>query len=59
MNQHSIEKVANAIVYFVNSNVEHFGKTKLMKLICFSDKYHLETYGRTIFFDDYYKLIPN
>ena len=43
MNQYSIEKVANAIVYFVNSKVEHFGKTKLMKLMYFADKYHLET----------------
>jgi uncharacterized phage-associated protein len=56
MNQYSIEKVANAIVYFVESDMEHFGKTKLMKLMYFADKSHLENYGRTIFFDDYYKL---
>jgi len=56
MNQYSIEKVANAIIYFVDSKVEHFGKTKLMKLMYFADKNHLEKYGRTIFFDDYYKL---
>lgn len=56
MNQYNIKKVANAIVYFVESNVEHFGKTKLMKLMYFADKCHLETYGKTIFFDDYYKL---
>jgi uncharacterized phage-associated protein len=56
MNQYSIEKVANAIIYFVEAGVKHFGKTKLMKLMYFSDKSHLESYGRTIFFDDYYKL---
>jgi uncharacterized phage-associated protein len=56
MNQYSIEKVANSIVYFAEAGVEHLGKTKLMKLMYFADKKHLETYGRTIFFDDYYKL---
>ena len=56
MNQYSIEKVANAIVYFVEKDVKHFGKTKLMKLMYFADKSHLEQYGRTMFFDDYYKL---
>jgi len=56
MNQYSIEKVANAIIYFIDSGMEHFGKTKLMKLMYFTDKSHLEQYGRTVFFDDYYKL---
>lgn len=56
MNQYSVEKVANAIIYFVESGVEHFGKTKLMKLMYFSDKSHLLEFGRTMFFDDYYKL---
>lgn len=56
MNQYSIEKVANAIIYFVNNDIVHLGKTKLMKLMYFSDKQHLNTYGRTMFFDDYHKL---
>lgn len=56
MNQYSVEKVANAIVYFANNDMQHFGKTKLMNLMYFADKTHLEHYGRTIFFDDYYKL---
>lgn len=56
MNQYNIKKVAHSIIYFLNNNMKHFGKTKLMKLMYFSDKQHLEIYGRTIFFDDYYKL---
>jgi len=56
MNQYSIEKLANAIVYFIVTEVEHLAKTELMKLNYLADKNHLAGYGRTIFFDDYYKL---
>lgn len=56
MNQYSVKKVANAIVYFSEYNVQHVGKTKLMKLMYFADKMHLQNYGKTIFCDDYYKL---
>lgn len=56
MNQYNIEKVANAIIFFVDKNIEHFGKTKLMKLMYFADKEHLEKYGRVMFYDDYRKL---
>ena len=56
MNKYSIEKVANAIVYFVDNGVEYFGKTKLMKLMFFADKYHLQKYMRPIFADTYIKL---
>lgn len=55
MNRYNIEKVANAIIYFIDNNIEHFGKTKLMKIMFFSDKLHLQKYGRTIFADTYYK----
>ena len=56
MNQYSIEKVANAIIFFVEKNIQHFGKTKLMKLMYFADKEHLEKFGRVMFYDDYRKL---
>lgn len=56
MNQYSIEKVANAIIYFLDNGVEYFGKTKLMKLMFFADKYHLQKYMRTVFADTYIKL---
>ena len=56
MNQYSIEKVANAIIFFVEKNIEHFGKTKLMKLMYFADKEHLEKFGRVMFYDNYRKL---
>ena len=56
MNQYSIEKVANAIIFFVEKNIEHFGKTKLMKLMYFADKEHLEKIGRVMFYDNYRKL---
>ena len=52
MNQYSIEKVANAIIYFLDNGVEYFGKTKLMKLMFFADKYHLQKYMRTVFADN-------
>ncbi len=55
MNNYNIEKVANAIIYFLDNKIEHFGKTKLMKIMFFSDKLHLQKYGRTIFNDEYYK----
>lgn len=56
MNQYSIEKVANAIIFFLDSGVENFGKTKLMKLMFFADKYHLQNYMKSIFADTYMKL---
>ena len=56
MHQYDIEKVANAIVFFIDSGIENLGKTKLMKLMFFSDKYHLEKYTRSIFHDTYFKL---
>ncbi len=52
----NIEKIANAIIYFVNNDVESLGKTKLMKLLFYTDKYHLENFGRAVFGDAYYKL---
>lgn len=56
MNQYSIEKVAHAIIYFIDNGIENFGKTKLMKLMFFADKYHLQQYMRPIFADTYIKL---
>jgi uncharacterized phage-associated protein len=56
MNKYSVEKTANAIIYFVENNIDHLGKTKLMKLMYFTDKMHLEKYARSVFFDEYYKL---
>ena len=56
MYDYNIEKVANFIIYSIDNNVENFTKTKLMKLMFYSDKYHLQKYGRAIFGDDYYKL---
>ena len=55
MYKYSTEKVANAIIYFLDNNIAHFGKTKLMKLMFFTDKLHLQKYGRVVFFDEYYK----
>jgi len=55
MFKYNIEKIANTILYFTEKDVQHLGKTKLMKLMFFADKLHLEKYGRVIFFDEYYK----
>ena len=53
---YDIRKVANAILYFLDKDVKYLGKTKLMKLLYFADKYHLNKYGRPIFNDKYIKL---
>jgi len=42
MKKFDIEKVANAIKFFLNNNVQYLGKTKLMKLLFFADKLHLQ-----------------
>jgi len=52
----NITRIANAIIYFVNKDVHNLGKTKLMKLLFFTDKYHLEQFGRSVFGDTYHKL---
>jgi len=56
MKRYDVEKVANAIKLFEMNKVRHLGKTKLMKLLFFADKYHLQRYGRPIFYDTYIKL---
>jgi len=55
MRKYQIEKVANAIIMAIDMGVENLGKTKLMKLLFFADKYHLKEYGKPIFFDRYIK----
>jgi len=54
--RYDIEKVANAIKFFILKDVKHLGKTKLMKLLFFADKEHLSRYGIPIFYDKYFKL---
>jgi uncharacterized phage-associated protein len=56
MEKFDIEKVANAIKFFQDHDVKHLGKTKLMKMLFFADKYHLQNYGRPIFYDRYFRL---
>jgi len=56
MKKFDIEKVANAIKFFLNNNVQYLGKTKLMKLLFFADKLHLQKFGKPIFYDRYFKL---
>lgn len=52
----NITKIANAIIYFVDNDVQNLGKTKLMKLLFYTDKYHLEKFGKSVFGDTYHKL---
>lgn len=54
--EYNIKKVANAIIYFIDSQVQNISKTKVMKLLFFADKIHLERYGKPIFYDDYIAL---
>ena len=54
--KYDIEKIANAIKFFILNDVKHLGKTKLMKLLFFADKEHLKRFGIPIFYDKYFKL---
>ncbi len=57
MEQHyDVRKIANAIIFFIDSNVKYLGITKLMKLCFYADKYHLEQFGKPIFNHTYTKL---
>jgi len=51
-----IYKIAHTILFFLNKDMHHFGITKLMKLLFYADKYHLEKYKKTIFNNTYTKL---
>jgi len=56
MDRYDTKKITNAIKFFKDKNVLNLGKTKLMKLLFFADKYHLQKYGKPIFNDKYFKL---
>lgn len=56
MEHYDVKKIANAIIYFIDNNVHSLGSTKLMKLCFYTDKYHLEEYGKPIFNHSYTKL---
>lgn len=56
MEHYDVKKIANAIIYFIDNNVQSLGSTKLMKLCFYADKYHLEEYGKPIFNHSYTKL---
>ena len=51
-----IYKIAHTILFFLENNVHNFGITKLMKLLFYADKYHLEKYKKSIFNTIYTKL---
>ena len=51
-----IKKVAHAILFFQQQGVQHLAKTKMMKLMFYADKYHLQAYMRPVFQDVYFKL---
>lgn len=56
MEHYDVKKIANAIIYFIDNDVQSLGSTKLMKLCFYADKYHLEEYGKPIFNHSYTKL---
>jgi len=56
MNNYDVKKIANALIFFIDSDVKNLGITKLMKLFFYADKYHLEAYGKPIFNHTYQKL---
>ncbi len=56
MENYDVKKIANALIFFIDSDVKNLGITKLMKLFFYADKYHLEAYGKPIFNHTYQKL---
>jgi len=56
MDNYDVKKIANALIFFIDSDVKRLGITKLMKLFFYTDKYHLEAYGKPIFNHTYQKL---
>ncbi len=56
MNDFDIKKVANALIFFIDKKVRFLTKTKFIKMMFFVDKLHLEKYGRSVFFDSYFKF---
>ena len=56
MEHYDVKKIANALIFFIDSDVKNLGITKLMKLFFYADKYHLEAYGKPIFNHTYQKL---
>ncbi|MBN2826206.1 MAG: SocA family protein [Campylobacterales bacterium] len=53
---YDVVKIAHAIIFFNEQNVQHLGITKLMKLFFFADKLHLEKVGKSIFNHTYTKM---
>jgi uncharacterized phage-associated protein len=52
---HKLIKLANAIIYFIDKDVQDLGTTKLMKLFYFADKFHINETTKPIFNYDYVK----
>ncbi len=50
------EKFANAVSYFASKSLPELSKLKIVKLLYFADKLHLQRYGRPITGDQYYKI---
>ena len=52
-----LDKLINAMIFFANHTApSKLGKTKLLKLLFFSDFGHMKRYGRPIIGDTYFKL---
>lgn len=51
-----IEKFVNAVAYLASHSLPFLDKLKISKLLYFSDKIHLQNYGRPIVGDTYYAL---
>lgn len=50
----NLQKIENAILFFIEKNGGFIDKMKLMKLLWLSDRLHLNKYGRLILKDRYY-----
>ena len=54
----NLNKIENAILFFINKSGGGIDRMKLMKLLWLSDRLHLAKYGRLIL-KDRYKALPN
>ncbi|GBE05391.1 MAG TPA: DUF4065 domain-containing protein [Nitrospirae bacterium] len=53
----NIDKLIHSVIFFVNQTApDRLGKVKLMKLLYYSDFWHMRDYGRPIIGDTYCKL---
>ena len=50
------KNIIQMLYYIIKNGKKPYDKVSLLKLVFFSDRYHLRKYGRSIFHDTYYSM---